>query len=97
MWRYSSHRRIPVPSKNINVKLVTSLDIVPAFVSRKNKLAPNLGDPKHTSYKQAQDMQKKVPEVTTQKKRVQRKIHSACKSKSSAPRKINRKFQDHYI
>ena len=44
------------PVKNINVKLATSLDILPAFVSRKSKLAPNPGDPKCTSYKQVQYM-----------------------------------------
>ena len=87
----------PAKKKNIHVKLATCLDILPAFVSRKSKLAPNLGGPKCISYKQVQYMQKTVPYMTTQKKIALVKIHFACKLRSSAHWIKSRKFQDQYI
>ena len=65
MWRYSPYRRIPVSSQNFNVKLATNLDILPVRVSRKSKLPPKPGDPKHMSYKKTQYIQKKVEEDST--------------------------------
>ena len=82
------------PAKNTNVKLATSLEVLPACVSRKGKLPPNPGDPKHISYKQTQYVQKKVPYMTNQKKIALVKIHSACKSKSSTPWTRSMKIQD---
>ena len=63
------------PAKNINVKLATSFDILPACVSKKQATSKPRKPKMHSIYK------RKVPYMTTQKKIAPVKIHSACKSK----------------
>ena len=49
------------PAKSSSVKLVTSLDTLPAFVIRKSKLLSSQGNQPCIKYKQGQYMPKKVP------------------------------------
>ena len=65
MWWHSPSGRIPVSSKNTNLKLAISLATVQACASRRSKQTSNPEDLKHTSCKQVQFMQKEVPHMTT--------------------------------
>ena len=78
--------------RSSSVKLVTSLDTLPAFVIRKSKLHLSPGNQRHISYKQGQYMQKKVPYAVNQKITAQVRIPFACRSKCSAQKLISRRF-----
>ena len=81
------------PAKSSSVKLVTSLDTLPAFVIRKSKLHSSQANQRYVNYKQGQYMQKRVPYVVNLKITAQARIHFACRSKCSAHKLIFRRFQ----
>ena len=82
------------PEKNTNVKLATSLATLQAYASRKSTLTSNPEGLKHTSCKQVQCMQNKVPHMTTQMRKALLKILFPCKSRSNASRTKNKRCQD---
>ena len=69
------------PAKSSNAKLATSLDILPAFVSRKKQAPFKSKSQKHTNYKQGQYMPKIVPFAVNLMMTVQAKIPFVCRSK----------------
>ena len=78
--------------RSSNVKLVTSLDTLPAFVTRRSKLHSSQGNQKHINYRKGQYMQKKVPYAVIQTITAQVMIPSPCRSKNSAHKLISRRF-----
>ena len=70
--------------KSSNVKLVTSLDTLPASVVRKIKFHSSQESQRHINYKQGLYMQKKVPYAVNLKITAQVRIPFACRSKCSA-------------
>ena len=69
--------------KSSNVRLVTSLETLPAFVIRKSKLHSSQGNQRCINYKQQQYMQKKVPYAVNLKITAQGRIPFAFRSKCS--------------
>ena len=90
MWKaFRALQKVPVYS----VKLVTSLDSLPAFVIRKSKLHSSPGNQRHINYKLGQYMQKKVPYVVNLKITAPVRIPFACRSKYSTCKLILRRYQ----
>ena len=78
--------------RSSNVKLVTRLDTLTAFVIRRSKLHSSQGNQRHINYKQGPYMQKKVPYVVNLKVIAQAMIPFACRSRCNAHKLISRRF-----
>ena len=71
-----------------NVKFVTSLDISPVFVIKRNKHLSRLEDQRLINYNQEQCMPNREPFAATLKVTVPVMILSACRSKCSAKKLV---------
>ena len=80
------------PAKSSGVMFATSLDTLPAFVTRKNKLLSNQGNQRCTSYKQVKYIPKIVSFAVNLKMTAQVKIPFVWRSKQSAHRLTFREF-----